>query len=830
MRKFYSLTIAILFLFSSNLFSGFLFEDFEFVWTSTPVALPGLTQSPNINIGTGNPDIDALTIIGTGISSTYVYGPIYRLSATSTTDYSRHEYLFVASELSTAGITTGAIINQLYWNKSTTSSSLGDASFKIYMKNSALTALTGGTAWSTIITGATLVYSSTTQTLPGSTGWLLFNLSTPFTYTGGSIELAVDWDCSMIVGNPSTGSYPWYYTSGYPTARTIYSSSSVSSPTTLSSSSTSRPNIQIDYTASVDPYLTVNPTALSFGNVLSGGTSAEMTYSISGGNLAAGPIVVTAPAGFEVSLTSGSGFGSSVDVSYTPPTLTATTIYARFKPTTPNISYSGNITNVGGGASADVAVSGNSYLYVRYCTSNATSSLDEDIFNVTFGTLNNSSTCATTGGIGSVLNRYSNYTTTVSAPDVSAGAYTAFSVQIGTCGGNYSNAVKIFIDFNQDGDFADAGEQVYVSPASTTGPHTETGSILIPCDAITGNTMMRVVNVETSTPSGITACGTYSWGETEDYLVNITPYTAMSYSSSTSTQTLTAPVSPGTVNNQIIGIEVVMNNLCLPLSVTQFDLSTNGSTDPPTDISNAKLWYTGTSSTFATTTQFGSTYSGPNGAFSITGSQALTSGTNYFWLSYDIPSGATLNDYVDAECSNIVINSNNYTPTVTAPAGSRIIQTPLIGTYTVDPFFGNYPSLTNDGGIFAAINGLGLKGNVTIQINGDLTSETGTYALGQWSEFEGSGYTITIKPGSASLKTISGSVANGLIRLDGCDRVTIDGNGGFAGRSGSGSKYLLFRNTNGSNPTITLNNDARSNIIKDCYIESNNSNTSSATI
>ena len=32
---------------------------------------------------------------------------------------------------------------------------------------------------------------------------------------------------------------------------------------------------------------------------------------------------------------------------------------------------------------------------------------------------------------------------------------------------------------------------------------------------------MRVVTVETGSPASITPCGTYSWGETEDYLVNI---------------------------------------------------------------------------------------------------------------------------------------------------------------------------------------------------------------------------------------------------------------------------------------------------------------------
>ncbi|MEN9744031.1 MAG: hypothetical protein RLZZ65_1836 [Bacteroidota bacterium] len=156
-----------------------------------------------------------------------------------------------------------------------------------------------------------------------------------------------------------------------------------------------------------------------------------------------------------------------------------------------------------------------------YCASNATNTADEEILNVTFGTLNNSSTCATTGGAGSTLNQYSNYTATVAAPNIIAGYTYPLSVQIGTCGGNYSNSVKVFIDLNRDGDFLDAGETVYASAATTTGPHTETASILIPTTGVVpGVTRMRVISVETS-PASINSCGTYTWGETEDYIVNL---------------------------------------------------------------------------------------------------------------------------------------------------------------------------------------------------------------------------------------------------------------------------------------------------------------------
>lgn len=175
-----------------------------------------------------------------------------------------------------------------------------------------------------------------------------------------------------------------------------------------------------------------------------------------------------------------------------------------------------------------------------YCTSTATSSADEDIFNVTVGTLNNSSTCATLApGFGSVQNRYSNYTSGTGAPApgrIVAGGRNPFSVTIGTCGGNFTNSLAIFVDYNQDGTFQPA-EKVYSSPAGIVGPHTRTGEFTIPATANLGQTLMRVVCVETGNSANINACGTYAWGETEDYFVDIVPCTPLTITQQPTNQT-----------------------------------------------------------------------------------------------------------------------------------------------------------------------------------------------------------------------------------------------------------------------------------------------------
>jgi hypothetical protein len=112
------------------------------------------------------------------------------------------------------------------------------------------------------------------------------------------------------------------------------------------------------------PTLFITPSGLSFGNIQNGNTSTEQTFGLSGIALspAAGNLTVTAPTGYQVSLTSGSGFASSVNVPYSGGSLSSTTIYVVFAPNTAEQIFSGNIVCSGGLASSvNVAVTANSY-------------------------------------------------------------------------------------------------------------------------------------------------------------------------------------------------------------------------------------------------------------------------------------------------------------------------------------------------------------------------------------------------------------------------------------------------------------------------------------
>lgn len=159
-----------------------------------------------------------------------------------------------------------------------------------------------------------------------------------------------------------------------------------------------------------------------------------------------------------------------------------------------------------------------------YCTSNAISTYDDEIFNVTLGTLNNTSSCGQlAGGAGSIAYRYSNYTTVVPAPNLLMGNNYPLSVTGGQCNGfTYCGYIYVWIDYNQNGSFTDPGEMVWTSnytcwaPGGT--PASAPGGITIPFTALPGVTRMRVVQAEGST-SG--PCTQYGYGETEDYNVNI---------------------------------------------------------------------------------------------------------------------------------------------------------------------------------------------------------------------------------------------------------------------------------------------------------------------
>lgn len=158
------------------------------------------------------------------------------------------------------------------------------------------------------------------------------------------------------------------------------------------------------------------------------------------------------------------------------------------------------------------------------CTPSSTSSSTYiNSFSTTGGTSNitNNTTGYTTGG-------YKNYAPTVYVTQTQGGAVN-WSVTIagGTAG------IGIWVDWNQNGVFTDAGENVYNSGAFQSSG-TYTGSFTVPSGAVIGSTSMRVLtDYNASTPVPCSISGTR--GEAEDYAFNVTAPPAPTITSFTPT-------------------------------------------------------------------------------------------------------------------------------------------------------------------------------------------------------------------------------------------------------------------------------------------------------
>ena len=118
-----------------------------------------------------------------------------------------------------------------------------------------------------------------------------------------------------------------------------------------------RPKLTVDYTPPPSPTITVNGTPLIDFSSAPGIPSLEQSYTVSGSNLTAN-IAIAAPTDFEVSTTSGSGFGPNLILTQSGGSVPSTTIYVRFNRATTGIS-SGDIVHTSTGATTEnVAVSG----------------------------------------------------------------------------------------------------------------------------------------------------------------------------------------------------------------------------------------------------------------------------------------------------------------------------------------------------------------------------------------------------------------------------------------------------------------------------------------
>jgi len=279
------------------------------------------------------------------------------------------------------------------------------------------------------------------------------------------------------------------------------------------------------------------------------------------------------------------------------------------------------------------------------CATAATSTAFEQITNVTFNTINNNSTTEAGG--------YKDYTGTISTT-VTKG--TTYNLSLTYAGGGAWDHLYVWIDYNEDNTFQ-AGEIVVNSSAVGVGPTTV--PITIPAGATTGNAVMRVTYYDAGGGGGThfptaAGCGTYDYGETEDYYLNIQPCaaaptvqaTAITFSTVNTTQ-LTLNCTNGNGTNRII----VASTAAIAATPT------NGTT------------YVASATYGAGNTIGASQYVVYNGAGSGVTVTGLTAGTTYYFQVFEY-------------------NCTNYFTSTAAgnPANTTTMFAPCTATSTSDGF------------------------------------------------------------------------------------------------------------------------------------------------
>ncbi|AJR03869.1 choice-of-anchor D domain-containing protein [Siansivirga zeaxanthinifaciens] len=144
------------------------------------------------------------------------------------------------------------------------------------------------------------------------------------------------------------------------------------------------------------------------------------------------------------------------------------------------------------------------------CASSGNTNYNTGITFVSFNTINNADIPKNVG--------YENFTGI--STNVNQGSSYNLTVRVNT-DGNYTVHAFAWIDWNQDGDFSDAGETYDLGDRRNVIDGTTSLiplSISIPLTAATGNTRMRVSAKYNSNPS---SCETNFDGEVEDYSLNV---------------------------------------------------------------------------------------------------------------------------------------------------------------------------------------------------------------------------------------------------------------------------------------------------------------------
>lgn len=192
-----------------------------------------------------------------------------------------------------------------------------------------------------------------------------------------------------------------------------------------------------------------------------------------------------------------------------------------------------------------------------YCASGATNSADSEIEIVVLNGVNNSINNNTTDVCTIGVNDY-----TAMSADLQVGSANILTVEFGDCnnGTQYDGAGGVYIDWNNDGDFDDVNEIIGTALVPVSfGNVIQNFTINVPVAQPIGFYRMRIVQREGGTLANISPCGTFTWGSTEDYTIEV-------INACTPTHTVTS----FTPTSGPVGTEVTINGTGLTGATVSF--------------------------------------------------------------------------------------------------------------------------------------------------------------------------------------------------------------------------------------------------------------------
>lgn len=332
------------------------------------------------------------------------------------------------------------------------------------------------TATINAVSAPTVAIAITSGSNPSCSGASKTFTATP---TNGGTTPSYQWKVDGAnVGTNSATYTTSTLTAGQVVTCVLTSNSACASPTTATSNS-----ITISFSTAVTPSVSIALTAGT--NPSASGASVTFTATPTNGG--------TTPA-YQWKV-NGTNVGTN-SATYTTTTLTngqivTCVLTSNASCASPTTATSNSIT---------MTITG----VITYCSATTTTTTYERITNVTIGSINNTTTNSS----------YSNY----SALSTNVVAGTGYPITI-TIGSAYTtDRVIVFVDWNNNGVFTDAGETAYTS---TIGVGPFTGGITVPAGTSTGAKRMRIRLTDTGAGANLTSCGVSTYGEVEDYTLTV---------------------------------------------------------------------------------------------------------------------------------------------------------------------------------------------------------------------------------------------------------------------------------------------------------------------